>query len=233
MFNIFYTDKVDTTMNEIKKYPVGSLVVANEQTNGRGKDNRKWESLKSNNLYFSFSLDTFDKNINYSNYVFLTSLSVLKVIGKLINNEEILKCKWPNDILVNNKKFCGMLLEKDIQKGILVVGIGINVDSHPSINGKVLFEPTDLLNEGFKIDKFEFINNFNVYFEKQNKNFIENGFDNIRKEWLLHAYNLGKKITVKLKNKEYSGIFEDIDNDGTLIIRTKNGKKRIFSGDIF
>ena len=66
-----------------------------------------------------------------------------------------------------------------------------------------------------------------------NKNFIENGFDNIRKEWLLHAYNLGKKITVKLKNKEYSGIFEDIDNDGTLIIRTKNGKKRIFSGDIF
>lgn len=233
MINIFYLDKVDTTMKEVKKYPLNSLVVASEQTNGRGKDDRIWKSVKSNNIYASLLLETKNNKINYSNYTFLTSLVITKTIIKLTNNKIKINCKWPNDVLINNKKFCGILLERDIQNNTLVIGFGVNIDYHPNIADKVAFEATDLLTEGFTIDRKQFIENFVDIFDILDKEFQVVGFDRIKKEWLSFAYNFKKTITVKIKNKEFEGIFEELDKDGTLILNTKNGQMRILSADVF
>ncbi len=233
MINIFYIDKVNTTMKEIKKYPPKSLIVANEQTKGRGKDDRIWQSTRSNNLYTALSLETQDDTLNYSNYTFITSLALAKTTIELTNKYTHINCKWPNDVLINNKKFCGILLERDIQKNMLTIGFGVNIDNHPDIIGKVSFKPTDLLSEGFNIDRKQFINNFLRIFCDLDELFKINGFKKIREEWLSFAYNFKKEITVKTKQKELIGIFSDLDDDGTLILDTKNGQEKIFSGDIF
>lgn len=131
--------EVDSTMNVIKNYDFDTLLVAEKQTLGRGKGERNWISEESNNIYMSLMINTNKSSLNYFNYSFLSAVSVLKTVETLANKDVDLKVKWPNDVLLNNKKFCGILLEKDGDK--LVIGIGINVDSYPD---GVLFNATSL-----------------------------------------------------------------------------------------
>lgn len=225
MFNIINLDSVETLMDEIKKYPLDTFLTAKEQTKGRGKDNRVWTSKRSNNLYFAFNIEV-DKYINY--YSFISSLCVLKAIKDVFKDNIKLNLKWPNDVLLNEKKFCGMLLEKN--DNILVVGIGINIDSFPNNTN---FKATSLLNEGFELDKNIFVNNFIKNFEVLQNNINTFGFNVIKNEWLSFAYKIKEEIKVKIDDIEYIGIFNTIDEDGALILKTKKEEKKFYSADVF
>lgn len=225
MFNIINLDSVETLMDEIKKYPLDTFLTAKEQTKGRGKDNRVWASKRSNNLYFAFNIEV-DKYINY--YSFISSLCVLKAIKDVFKDNIKLNLKWPNDVLLNEKKFCGMLLEKN--DNILVVGIGINIDSFPDNTN---FKATSLLNEGFELDKNIFVNNFIKNFEVLQNNINTFGFNVIKNEWLSFAYKIKEEIKVKIDDIEYIGIFNTIDEDGALILKTKKEEKKFYSADVF
>lgn len=225
MFNIINLDSVETLMDEIKKYPLNTFLTAKEQTKGRGKDNRVWTSKRSNNLYFAFNIEV-DKYINY--YSFISSLCVLKAIKDIFKDNIKLNLKWPNDVLLNEKKFCGMLLEKN--NNILVVGIGINIDSFPDNTN---FNATSLLNEGFELNKDIFINNFIKNFEILQNNINTFGFNIIKNEWLNFAYKINEEIKVKIDNIEYIGIFDTINEDGALILKTKKEEKKFYSADVF
>lgn len=221
-------------MEEVKKYPPQSLLVASKQTNGRGKDNRVWQSDKSNNIYASLLLETRNNKIDYSNYTFLTSLAVAKTTIKMTDNQVDVKCKWPNDVLLNNKKFCGILLERDLQKNTLIIGFGVNIDYHPNLTGQIAFEPTDLLTEGFTVDRKQFIETFVENFNFFDRELQTNGFSTIRNEWLSYAYNFGKEVTIKNKNNEFVGVFKELDENGTLILDVKGrGEVKILSADVF
>ncbi len=225
MFNIINLDSVETLMDEIKKYPLNTFLTAKEQTKGRGKDNRVWTSKRSNNLYFAFNIEV-DKYINY--YSFISSLCVLKAIKDIFKDNIKLNLKWPNDVLLNEKKFCGMLLEKN--DNILVVGIGINIDFFPDNTN---FKATSLLNEGFELNKDIFINNFIKNFENLQNNINNFGFNIIKNEWLNFAYKINEEIKVKIDNVEYIGIFDTINEDGALILKTKKEEKKFYSADVF
>lgn len=225
MFNIINLDSVETLMDEIKKYPLNTFLTAKEQTKGRGKDNRVWTSKRSNNLYFAFNIEV-DKYINY--YSFISSLCVLKAIKDIFKDNIKLNLKWPNDVLLNEKKFCGILLEKN--NNILVVGIGINIDSFPDNTN---FNATSLLNEGFELNKDIFINNFIKNFEILQNNINTFGFNIIKNEWLNFAYKINEEIKVKIDNVEYIGIFDTINEDGALILKTKKEEKKFYSADVF
>ena len=225
MFNIINLDSVETLMDEIKKYPLNTFLTAKEQTKGRGKNNRVWTSKRSNNLYFAFNIEV-DKYINY--YSFISSLCVLKAIKDIFKDNIKLNLKWPNDVLLNDKKFCGMLLEKN--DNILVVGIGVNIDSFPDNTN---FKATSLLNEGFELDKNIFIDNFIKNFENLQNNINNFGFNFIKNEWLSFAYKIKEEIKVKIDNIEYIGIFDTINEDGALILKTKKEEKKFYSADVF
>ena len=225
MFNIINLDSVETLMDEIKKYPLNTFLTAKEQTKGRGKDNRVWTSKRSNNLYFAFNIEV-DKYINY--YSFISSLCVLKAIKDIFKDNIKLNLKWPNDVLLNEKKFCGMLLEKN--DNILVVGIGINIDFFPDNTN---FKATSLLNEGFELDKNIFVNNFIKNFETLQNSINTFGFNVIKNEWLNFAYKINEEIKVKIDNVEYIGIFDTINEDGALILKTKKEEKKFYSADVF
>jgi BirA family biotin operon repressor/biotin-[acetyl-CoA-carboxylase] ligase len=233
MFKVYFFDEVTSTMDIIKSYPVNSVIIAKKQTRGRGKQDRVWISDESENLYMSLSVSIDDNRSNYTNFVFLTTVAMTRTLEKLVQKKLDIKIKWPNDILVNDKKVCGILMEADSQKDILVIGIGLNIDSYPESTEAILFNATSLLAEGFPIKRDTIVDKFLEMFELYINNLNTYGFGTIREEWLKYSYNLGKKIVVRANSTEITGIFEDLDPSGSLVLGGDSGKIFIDSGDVF
>jgi BirA family biotin operon repressor/biotin-[acetyl-CoA-carboxylase] ligase len=216
-YSIYEFDEVDSTMNKVKEFIDNSVVIAKRQLNGRGKGDRVWNSESNDNLYFSILLKTTKKN-DYSQVSFVASVALRYCIENSVS-------KWPNDILLNNKKCCGLLLEFD--KNMLIIGIGINIAHYPDINTN--FSATSLKQENIIIDRYTILKNFLEHFDFLYNEWQMQGFSNIRKKWLEKCYNYKK--TIKVNNKE--GIFLDISNDGSLLLQTNKEIIEIKSGDVF
>ena len=143
--------------------------------------------------------------------------------------------KWPNDILVDDAKISGILLESSaLPNGKIAVacGFGINAAHHPD---PVLYKATDLKTLGLDIAPealfIQLAVNFDAVLNIWNRG---RGFDAIRTEWLRHAKGIGEMISVNLAGTRIDGIFEDIDRDGCLMLALANGDKQLISaGDVF
>lgn len=123
-----------------------TFVSTNIQTQGKGRLSRKWEAEDNKNLLFSLLIKDTDLINKYKSLSILTAYSIIKVLEKYnLNN---LKIKWPNDIYVNDKKICGILLESVSKENIecLIIGVGLNVNQE-TFNGEYIISPTSLINE--------------------------------------------------------------------------------------
>lgn len=231
-YNLIEYDIVDSTMILAKKFPENTIVIARKQKSGRGKGDRVWESEDNNNLYFSMNVKSDKKKLDYSQLSFLASVAMRQAISAIqtsqpSNIRASIVSKWPNDILINEKKACGILLEMDCANQMLIIGVGVNIDAFPS---GTLFKATSLKQEGIITDRYsllkEFLNNFNFLL----KEWIEVGFSSIRDKWISACYRLNQEIEVDCQR----GIFRDLDKNGTLILELENGKKiMVKSGDVF
>ena len=139
------------------------LVTSEQQTNGRGRVGKKWISKKGNifiSLFFKFN----QRKINFKQFAILNAFLLKKVISKTISTN--VKIKWPNDLLFNKKKFCGILQEviKFDNFDYLIVGIGLNTNIVPQNKG---FKSTSLKNIlKKKIKNQKILNNIVVAYEK-------------------------------------------------------------------
>mgnify|MGYP004702588989 FL=1 len=224
-YDIIEYDVVDTTMNVVKNFKANTIVIAQKQTSGKGKGNRVWNSENNNNLYFSLIIEANNNKLDYSQVSFITSVAMKYAISEFDNKNNSIISKWPNDILINNKKAVGILLEFDNNK--LIIGPGVNINFFPD---NVNFNATSLKNEGIIVDKYTLLKRFLANFDYLFKEWEQNGFSSIRMKWLKSSYKLHQTIKVG----DIEGIFEDIDNDGTLIVKMANGKYHfVKSGDVF
>jgi BirA family biotin operon repressor/biotin-[acetyl-CoA-carboxylase] ligase len=185
------------------------------------------------NLTFSVLL-TKDKilfeNINLIN--FATSLAVSLSIENLFQLKTELK--WPNDVLIDSKKTSGILLESVSQGSKIsriVVGIGINVNQ-TTFQGSYNFPPTSVRNElGKAVDREKFLaevlNQFEVMLERIKINKKE-----VMDDWKSRCRMIGERISVIENNLEKFGIFDDLDEDGFMILKTKDGLEKIHFGDV-
>ena len=224
-YDIIEYDVVDTTMNVAKNFKANTIIIAQKQTSGKGKGNRVWNRENNNNLYFSLIIEANNNKLDYSQVSFITSVAMRYAISEFDNKNNSIISKWPNDILINNKKAVGILLEFDNNK--LIIGPGININFFPD---NVNFNATSLKNEGIIVDKYTLLKRFLANFDYLFKEWEQNGFSSIRTKWLKSSYKLHQTIKVG----DIEGIFEDIDNDGTLIVKMANGKYHfVKSGDVF
>ena len=224
-YDIIEYDVVDTTMNVAKNFKANTIIIAQKQTSGKGKGNRVWNSENNNNLYFSLIIEANNNKLDYSQVSFITSVAMRYAISEFDNKNNSIISKWPNDILINNKKAVGILLEFDNNK--LIIGPGVNINFFPD---NVNFNATSLKNEGIIVDKYTLLKRFLANFDYLFKEWEQNGFSSIRTKWLKSSYKLHQTIKVG----DIEGIFEDIDNDGTLIVKMANGKYHfVKSGDVF
>ncbi|MCT4575512.1 MAG: biotin--[acetyl-CoA-carboxylase] ligase [Alphaproteobacteria bacterium] len=211
--------------NSSKKPEFGTMIIAEEQTKGRGRYQRKWVSNKGN-LFCSIILNYKNCFEQINQISFASSIAILKTLEKF--GVENISLKWPNDVLVNGKKISGVLIETNGKAdGSMIVGIGVNLIHYPK--EQIHYSATSLLNEtNKKVAPIDFAITLRENLIKYSE------LSNINEEWFKYAANKNKPITVNLKDKTIKGIFTTIDEQGHLIlINDKQEKIKISSGDVF
>lgn len=197
------------------------VIVADVQTGGKGRLGRNWVS-PAGNLYFSIILKN-PKNTDSSNLSFVAAVA----FGESLNSKNI-KYKWPNDILLEEKKIAGILLEKD--RDFVVIGVGVNLISNPD---KTNYPASNLQDCGVICKKDDLLKQFLDNFSDLYQKWQDFGFTPIRNSWLAKAWNIDKEINVNLASKSAKGIFKDLDQSGNLILNVNNQDLSIASGEIF
>ena len=203
------TNKLAFELIKANKAGHYDVIMANSQTNGRGRYDRKWESEKGN-LYCSLIL-RLKNNLRITDYSFLAACA----IGRAVRNYNIqTKYKWPNDIFYNDKKLAGILIQYQTINNIhfLVIGVGVNIETSPSYATSLLIQ---------NIDKNAFLEEFLKSFHFFKTKYQQFGFLAIKNEWKMHAYRINEKIT--LSDGKF-GVFRDLDQDGNLLLENSDGK---------
>jgi BirA family transcriptional regulator, biotin operon repressor / biotin---[acetyl-CoA-carboxylase] ligase len=210
--------------------PAGTVIVADEQTKGRGRLHRVWISPPGS-LAFSIILRP---NLDYLPYlVMLSSLAVTYSIEKITGLQP--QIKWPNDVLVNEKKIAGILIHNDIHGSTLrfsIIGIGINVNMYMQAYPGILIPATSLLDELKKaISRQELMRQLLVEMDRLYSAFPK--FESILEQWKNHLVTLGQVVRVNQDDKTYFGFAESVANDGSLMLRRPNGRvMKIIAGDV-
>lgn len=210
--------------------PEGTLIVADEQTAGRGRMGRDFHSPPGN-LYMSLVVRPRRSPEERAGLSFLCSVALGDAIAPLLPSATI-ALKWPNDVLVNARKVSGILLEASSGADWLVMGIGVNIVSSPEHLGKAAIS---LAEAGWgEADRNAFLVRFAGSLEHWYRQWLVAGFAPVREAWLARAAYRGERIEARLPKERISGIFSDLDSDGTLIILTEDGVRRhIGAGEIF
>ncbi len=227
---IFFEEIHSTnTYAKEKNFPHGTVILAENQTAGKGRKGRKWISQKGKGLYFSIVLR---EGINLNNFLIfslLFPLAVRDAIKKYVSSEIFLK--WPNDLYINEKKFAGFLIESEIEGNEvikLIVGIGININNTEESFKNLDRPATSLfLEEKRTLDRKKIFSDILLSIEK----YLENiNFSKIIES--TERYLLWKGKDVIIPDINISGKLLGINEKGGLRILTSNGIKNIYSGDV-
>lgn len=212
----------------------GTLIITDNQISGKGRNSNEWKSKSGKSLTFSLIYKPETIPIEKIGiFSILTGISVLDGLKELNINGSL---KWPNDIILNNKKVGGILCEAKIQKTNIewvVIGIGINVnESKDDFDSGLVKKATSLFMElGQNIQRERVIasvlNNMELLLKRFENDPIN--FD-ISNDWNKYCAHNNKKVSFQKNNVTHSGIFKNITNDGSCIIEV-NGKNMHYSGD--
>ena len=214
-----------------KKTLEGTIIVAEKQKHGRGRKNRNWFS-PPNGLWFSIILYPRIPP-DYSMIITMAfSVAISEAIEELLEIKP--RIKWPNDLLINNKKVCGILTEIDAELDEihhLIVGVGLNVNNN--LDDSIRDIATSLkLEYGKPISRIllfqRIIEKLDYYYQK----IIRGEYSFIREKWFEYSNILGENIKVSLEDKTISGRVLDVDIKGRLHLETLDGEIEIVAGDI-
>jgi BirA family transcriptional regulator, biotin operon repressor / biotin---[acetyl-CoA-carboxylase] ligase len=240
---ILYYNEVTSTQDtaaELAKNGIaeGTVVIAETQTNGRGRKGREWISPSEGGVYLSIVLRPNLMPIQTIQMPLIAGVAVREAIRQATHVAP--EIKWPNDIIVAGKKVAGILTEMSCEidrVNYVVLGIGVNVNTPKSVMEKVPGgKANSLANEcGEYISRVKLVQYLLNEFEKKYSEFRANGFRSIREEWKTSSNTIGS--WVKLNNSGDMEVIEgqacDIDEDGFLLIKKRNGDLvRAISGEI-
>lgn len=239
--NILNFETLDSTNTYAKKnieiLVDKAVVSANIQTNGYGRFDRSWVDLGEENIYMTIILkpsETFCEV--YSNLTQYLSVCLCKQLEEMGMSPQI---KWPNDVLLNGKKMCGILAETIFRSGKLkgiALGIGVNLNANIENLNKIDRPATSVNIElGQTVGKQEFMENLLEKFFTDYDEFLKKGFVYIKEDYEKRSIlsNSKKEIKIAVFNKIKEGIFKGFDDDGTLILLMPDStEEKINMGEI-
>ena len=232
---VIYYPSLSSTM-EVAKQEVqrgavaGTVIIADEQTAGRGRIKRLWLSPQGN---IALSVILYPGVAYLPSLIMLVSLAVVHSIEAVIGLKSQLK--WPNDVLINGKKVCGILIESNVQSDIVdyaIIGIGINVDLRLADYPEIQPTATSLSDEaGRDVSRLNVIRCLLVEIERLYLTLAAN--NSIYEEWRDSLATLGSRVQIKSGETIYEGIAESVARDGSLLLRHSDGNlTRIVAGDV-
>ena len=216
--------------------PEGSVVIAEEQTAGRGRFGRVWHSPPGVGIWCSI---IFRPALFPWEAPRMTSMAALAVARSIRNiTNQLVVLKWPNDILIEDRKVCGILTELSAEVGstnFVISGIGLNVNQrreafHKDIQDKA----TSLRIEcGSEISRIHILQSLFMELESVYCQMMETGFSSLRQEIKSMSCIMQRMVVVRLRNRTYQGKVLDVDDQGYLVLERANGHvEHIIAGDV-
>lgn len=211
----------------------GSLVLAGQQTDGKGRRGRSWAPMKDAGIAMSLLLRPQILPVNAS---MLTLVAALAVSDAIKMSGLFCTIKWPNDIIIGNKKVCGILTEMsaDMERvKYVVVGMGINVNTK-SFPMELEETATSMFLEGGSVySREQTIKNILEAFEKYYHIFIKTeDLSGLMKIYNQRLINMGRSVRVIERTDDFIGISEGINSKGELIVCSNGQRKTIVSGEV-
>lgn len=237
--NIIYKETVDSTQKIAYQLAYdgaveGTVIVADEQASGRGRLNRSWYSPKGTGIWMSLILRPEIPPQQAPQLTLLTAVAVAQGIQEatgLIPN-----IKWPNDILINNKKVVGILTELQAESdriNSVIIGIGINVNQLNFPDEIASIATSLAIEKGIKINRAKIIQHILLKIEKLYKEYLQNGFSLIKVLWESYAISIGRRIIARTLNETIEGIATGITEEGVLLLEGLDGEiHHVYSADI-
>lgn len=227
--SIILLDEVDSTNNYLKQKAdellPNTCVIANKQTQGKGRMGKKFFSPQEAGLYLSILLKP--QCFVSESITAAAAVAVVRAIDAFLQKKA--QIKWVNDVYINNKKVCGILCEALFENNkpkYVIVGIGVNLIKPKNDFDKDIKEIADAVfddkNADFDAFAAKVINEF--FDVVSNKDFLQ--------EYKERSLLIDKKVTFNDFNQLYEGVVKEIDNDFAIIIDVDGGKKRFKSGEI-
>lgn len=238
---IIHRESLDTTQKLAHQLALegakhGTVVIADEQTDGKGRVNRYFHSKKEKGIWMSLILRP---NILPYMAPQLTLLTAT-VLADVISEETEIKpqIKWPNDVLINEKKISGILTEMQAEQDkvvYVIVGIGINVNHKKNeLYKDTRNEITSLnieTNQEWDLNKLtqKLLRKFELKYDQ----YMQNGFANVKTDWESYGFKLNEPLFISSGNHQFSATFIGIAEDGALLAKKNNGEiERIYAGEI-
>jgi BirA family biotin operon repressor/biotin-[acetyl-CoA-carboxylase] ligase len=215
----------------------GLVVLAEEQARGKGRLGRRWISPPKSGIYLSCVLRPDITPREIARITLLAAVAVTEAIRHFTGMPAVIK--WPNDILINGRKVCGILTEmKAEQDGVdfVVLGIGVNVNTAPShlpAGASSLREEMKRIGRRDSLSRLVLVRRMLEGLEREYARLKEDGFDPIIERWKHLSAMLGSRVTVNLHDASFTGTVHDMDADGSLVVRLGSGVlKTVSSGDV-
>ncbi len=237
---LYYYDEIGSTNDEAFRLglagaPEGTALIANSQSAGKGRMQRVWHSPAGSNIYTSIILRPKIEPAKVSQISILAGVALAEALEKYCPDR--IKLKWPNDILINGKKVCGILSQAKItvsEVDFIVLGIGINVNiNYNQFPQEIRNLATSLAMEtGKEISRQELIISLYENLAKWYKKLLKEGFGGIKEKWKNLSPMIGQTVEVMFREEAVSGKAIGLDDDGSLILLAAGNKKvKISAGD--
>lgn len=225
--------QVDSTNEEIRRnltLPEGAVVIADLQTQGRGRQGRTWHSETGTGLYLSTLLKP---NLPPEKLALITLMAGVATVSAIQQQASVpVKLKWPNDILLNGKKLAGILCEY-IPDTAVIVGIGINLNQTCFPEDIQDIATSLKLETGNTVNRTDLVLSLLENLDHEYEEFLQEKRTRLVKKWTDRTDMFGKTVTVHQKGKSLTGIAVGLDPEGKLILQTPNGEQQLLgSGEL-
>lgn len=232
-------DTLDSTQNYGKELAKtesvhGTLIVADTQTAGKGRRGRIWQSPKGTTISMSLCLEPKISTEHMAGLTLVMALAVAEAIREVTAAEP--QIKWPNDIVVNGKKICGILTEMCFQNGncVVIIGVGVNVNTEEFPEEIREIASSLKIETGKNISREELIASVMKYFERFYEQYEKTENLSLLKErYERMLANKDKYVHVLDPQQPYFGVAKGITDAGNLVVVREDGKKcEVYSGEV-
>ena len=235
----YYFDCIDSTNTKAKElaedgHPSGTFVVADQQTAGKGRRGRTWDSLPGTGIYMTLMLKPDINPNNASMLTLVAAVATANAIHRVTGAQALIK--WPNDVVINGKKICGILTEMSAQFDYInhiVIGIGINVHNE-RFPEELKESASSLLMEcGKRFHRADLIEAFLEEFERTYDSYLQTeDLTGLKNEYNDLLVNMGRQVRVLDPKEPFEGKAMGITNRGELIVDTWESRKLVSSGEV-
>ncbi len=230
--------EIDSTNEEAKRriesgHGEPALITAVEQTAGRGRRERAWQSPPGN-IYATWMQKLGESPLQAARTGFILSLSIAEAVAHTVPHEIKVGVKWPNDVLAEGAKLAGILLEIAHDPGgapWLISGFGVNVEHAPE---NTPYPATKVQAFAPKASVHDLLAEIANRYAGWHARYLAKGFAPVREAWLAKAVRLGEEITVNFPDgTQLSGIFETLTEEGVLLLNVEGEIKPVSAGDVY